>query len=229
MLHYRTSVLSILFATACVTSVCAQPVPVHTFTNPNSSNPDFFANAVAIDGNYALVGARTEDTGATDAGLAFLYDVTTGNLLRIADLSPAAGDNFGWSVAVRGDYVAIGAPSDNTGGNDAGRAFLFSASTGNLLHSFSGPGAAAGDRFGDSVAISGNHVLIAATFDRSFVLRGGQAFMFDARGSSASFKLRGRRLTVARASESDILHFEPQFALMKPAVAKTAIRYGFAA
>jgi len=112
-LNYYTYILTPVVLAVFAIALHAQPTPIHTFTNPNSSNPDSFGSAVAIDGNYALVGARTDDTGATDAGRAFLYDLTTGNLLRaFADPNPAAGDNFGYSIAVKDDYVLIGAPSD---------------------------------------------------------------------------------------------------------------------
>ena len=39
--------------------------------------------------------------------------------------SPAALDSFGWSVAISGTQVLIGAHEDDTGGSEAGIAYVF--------------------------------------------------------------------------------------------------------
>src|SRR5688572_16644532 len=77
-----------------------------------------------------------------------------GDLIRtLANPGPALADQFGTSVAADGDYVAVGAPFDDTGATDAGAVYVFNRLTGNLLHTIPNPSPAAGDRFGHAVAL----------------------------------------------------------------------------
>ncbi len=78
------------------------------------------------------------------------------------------GDNFGISVAISGDYAVVGSPNASVSGSTLqGAAYVF-VRTGNIwrqdikLTNFSG---SAGDRFGSSVAISGNNVVIGSPYD----------------------------------------------------------------
>jgi hypothetical protein len=93
--------------------------------DPTSTLTEWFGTAVAISGNRVLVGAYRDDTGATDAGAAYLFDATTGMFLRtIANPSPVANDQFGTSVAISGNRAVIGAPKGAALGA-AGAAFSF--------------------------------------------------------------------------------------------------------
>ena len=52
----------------------------------------------------------------------------------------SANDQFGYSVSVDGNYAIIGAPyEDDSGGTDSGKAYIFDATTGSLLHTLSNP------------------------------------------------------------------------------------------
>ena len=81
-------------------------------------------------------------------------------------LRTSASDNFGRSVAISGNYAVIGAyGEDDAGGTDSGKAYIFDATTGSLLHTLNNPNAystSADDYFGTSVAISGNRVVVGA-------------------------------------------------------------------
>ena len=64
---------------------------------------------MALDGNNVLIGARYDDTNGTDVGQAHLFDLS-GNLLQtFDDPTPTTEDLFGWSVALDGNNVLIGA------------------------------------------------------------------------------------------------------------------------
>ena len=88
-------------------------------------------------------------------------------------------DYFGWSVAIDGNNVLIGAYGDDTSGYYVGQAHLFDATTGNLLQTFNDPTAwTLHDYFGNSVAIDGNNVLIGTAYDDSNGGDVGQAYLF---------------------------------------------------
>ncbi|MDH3312059.1 MAG: FG-GAP repeat protein [Nitrosopumilus sp.] len=57
----------------------------------------------------------------------------------IANPAPAVDDDFGRSVSISGDNVLVAAPGDDTEVRDAGAAYLFDATTGNLLQTFLNP------------------------------------------------------------------------------------------
>ena len=99
-----------------------------TFTNPTPAASDWFGCSVAAVGtDRVLIGAHCDDTGATDAGAAYLFSTNGTLLTTFTNPTPAAGDWFGYSVAAVGtDRVLIGAHCDDTGATDAGAAYLFS-------------------------------------------------------------------------------------------------------
>jgi len=113
---------------------------IHTFNNPTPVAGDHFGVAVSIDVNNVLVGADLDNTNASNAGSAYLFDGTTGSLLQtFNNPTPVADDNFGASVSIDGNNVLVGAFNDDTNATGAGSAYLFDATTGNLIHTFNNP------------------------------------------------------------------------------------------
>ncbi|UCB52540.1 MAG: FG-GAP repeat protein [Candidatus Zixiibacteriota bacterium] len=107
-----------------------------------------------------IVGANLSDAGGTDAGRAYVYSGQTGGLLWTFT-GEAAEDHFGRSVSGAGDVdndgysdLIVGAPMSDSGGADAGRAYVYSGQTGGLLWTFTGE--AADDYFGWSVSGAGD-------------------------------------------------------------------------
>ena len=165
---------------------------LHTLDNPNAystSANDQFGFAVAIDGNYAIVGAYVEaDTGGIRAGKAYIFDVTTGALVHTLDNPTAYGtsqnDYFGSSVAISGNYAIVGTyAEDDAGGNTSGKAYIFNVTTGALVHTLDNPNAydtSDDDRFGHSVSISGNYAILGAYMEDDANGTGsGKAYIFD--------------------------------------------------
>ncbi len=80
-----------------------------------------------MDGDFVLIGVtRHDNTLGNDVGQAHLFDLS-GNLLQtFSNPTPAEGDRFG-HVAIDGNRIVIGAPSDDTQGTDVGQAYLYTA------------------------------------------------------------------------------------------------------
>lgn len=103
---------------------------LHSIIDPNAyglRDGDEFGSSVDISGNYAIVGARGEDiANYTDNGKAYIFDVVTGELVTtLANPSVTGSDNFGYAVAISGNYIAAGAwQEDNTYAN-SGAAYLY--------------------------------------------------------------------------------------------------------
>jgi hypothetical protein len=166
---------------------------LHTLNNPNSYSTfteDYFGFSVSVSGNYAIVGAYQEDEpNRTDAGKAYIYDVSTGALLHTlydpnAYSSLSNQDYFGYSVAISGNRAIVGAyAEDEIGQAGSGKAYIFDVVTGNLLQTLNNPNAystAEFDRFGAQVAISGNLALVSAhTEDDEDGENSGKVYVFD--------------------------------------------------
>ena len=151
---------------------------------------DEFGTTVAVSADTAVVGAPGDDhAGGVDAGSAYVFvrngaNWTEQQKLTASDAAP--GDVFG-SVALSGDTIAVGALGDDTqGGGSAGSVYVFvrsgtiwveqqhlTASDGDL-----------GDRFGSSVAISGNTLVVGASYD-------DHGAGFSAEGSAYVFVRQG--------------------------------------
>jgi len=89
---------------------------------------DDFGYAVAIDGNVAVVGEHGYDVFK---GAAHIFRFNGADWVKEAELAPnflRDFDNFGWSVAVDGDTVVVGAPyHEHIAGHDEnyGIAFVY--------------------------------------------------------------------------------------------------------
>jgi len=155
---------------------------LHTLENPTPATNDQFGTAVSLSGNRALVGVQNDDTSASNAGAAYLFDATTGTLARTflnPGPSPIASDNFGFAVAQYGDRALISATGDDRGATNAGAAYLFDTGTGALLRTFLNPTPANADQFGVDVALFGDRALISTINDDTGALNAGAAYLFD--------------------------------------------------
>jgi len=108
-----------------------------TLDNPNAfstSAGDQFGYSVSISDNYAIVGALGEDdSDGSGSGKAYIFDITTGNLVATLDnpnaFSTSAGDQFGYSVSIDGNYAIVGAyQEDDASGDLSGKAYIFELS-----------------------------------------------------------------------------------------------------
>jgi cyclophilin family peptidyl-prolyl cis-trans isomerase len=100
-------------------------------TASDGAQSDNFGYSVAIDGYYAIVGAYKNDDNGTDSGSAYIFepnDLDPNNWDQKAKLTAsdaAAGDYFGYSVAIGGGHALVGAYKNDDNGSDSGSAYVF--------------------------------------------------------------------------------------------------------
>ena len=133
---------------------------------------DVFGSFVAIDGDTAVVGALSDDVGASiDQGSAYVFTRSGTVWTQQAQLlatGGAAGDGLGSSVAIDGDTVIVGAYLDDVGANtNQGSAYVFTrtGTTWTQQAQLISLGGATSDTFGISVALSGNTAIVGAYLD----------------------------------------------------------------
>ncbi len=155
----------------------------------NTGNSDIFGCSVAASGDTVVVGARGEgssamgvngdqsNNGASGSGAAYVF-VRNGTAwsqqayLKASNTN--AGDSFGFSVAVSGGTIAIGAQCEdsnatgvngdqsNNGAKDSGAAYVFvqNGTTWSQQAYLKASNTGAHDRFGSSLSMSGDSVAV---------------------------------------------------------------------
>jgi uncharacterized repeat protein (TIGR01451 family) len=92
-----------------------------------------FGWSLSVSGDNALVGARSGDGPAAQAGAAYAYvraGTTWTQEQKLVAPDAATGDGFGSAVSLDGNLAAMGAPlDDTTGGADAGSVYIFRRSS----------------------------------------------------------------------------------------------------
>ncbi len=147
---------------------------VHKFaTDPEIDDGASFGAGVALQGNTALISATDFDFPEPGAGIAFLYDLDTGEVLREFVPPQIVRDgNFGADVALYDRWAIIGDPGPRLPGQETVRKiYIFDTETGDLAHTLTSPPAFSDELFGDSFVVS-DGLLIANSIART-------PFMFD--------------------------------------------------
>lgn len=131
---------------------------------------DFFGVSVALSDGVAVVGAYLTDEGEMNSGSAYVYRFNGSTWMeeqKLVASDGAADDRFGGSVAVSGDVVVVGAVQDDDYGTDSGSAYVYRVNGSVWIEEVKllPTDGAARDKFGVSVAVSGNLVAIGAYMD----------------------------------------------------------------
>lgn len=176
---------------------------IRSHVSPNAEQGGTFGGSVAglrdINGDGRgdyLVAAYIEDgLGATDSGRVYVYSGATGGLIRThSSPAPESFGRFGVSIAAiddlsgdgRGDYI-IGSEHTVSGDNNAGRAYVFSGSTGNQLRSHLSPNSQSSGYFSGAVAGipdcnndgRGDYAIGAAYEDVGGVNEAGRVYLYS--------------------------------------------------
>jgi hypothetical protein len=154
---------------------------VHIYTNPMSgvlsrtllppapTTADMFGQKLfGVGDDDVLISAPGNDTGATNAGAAYLYSAASGALRQaFYHPEPAAGDRFGSAAAVvgGGEYTVIGASLRNS---EVGVAYVFRTDTGRWIARIPNPDPVNVRNFGGAIEAAPGGVFISG-----FGLRGG--------------------------------------------------------
>lgn len=133
-----------------------------------ASGANNFGISVAVDGSTAVVGARTNGPNST-LGAAYVFVESGGTWSQQAELTASDGatdDQFGYSVAVSGSTIVVGAPQHpfSLGGSGPGKAYVFveNGGTWSQQAELKASDGAVGDSFGYSVAASGGAAVVGA-------------------------------------------------------------------
>ncbi len=145
---------------------------------------DQLGAAIAIDGGRVVVGAPSADGVGSDSGAAYVFDATTGlELLKLEPADAAAGNQFGYSVAMDGGLVVVGS---------LGAAYLFDVETGQELEKLLPIGGSTTlglSGFGEAVDIDAGLVVVGARLENGVSGISGAAYVYDAASGNQLHRL----------------------------------------
>lgn len=148
-----------------------------------------FGSAVDIDGNTAAVAGSGFRFSNFPEGAVYVYvrESATWTLqqsLTARDDEPEAEDSFGWSVALNGNTLVVGAMGDSTGGLVAGAAYVYvrDGQTWSLQQKLIANDAAPFSQFGISVDITEDTIVVGAYGDDDSGYGTGAAYIFHRDG-----------------------------------------------
>ncbi|MBV6495985.1 MAG: hypothetical protein DCC44_09955 [Acidobacteria bacterium] len=141
---------------------------------------DYFGASVAIQGNLAVVGSRFDNSAQGSAYVFELVGTTWTEVQKLTASDAAPNAYFGYSVAIAGDTIIVGALGA-LGFQGAAYVFVFSSPTWVEQQKLTATGGASGDLFGASVAAYGDTAIVGAFGVSSGT---GSAYVFERSGSS---------------------------------------------
>ena len=153
---------------------------LHTINNPTPETDDFFGISTTINGKNLIVSVDRDNTGASNAGSIYIYDLPTGALLHsINNPTPEANDNFGNRTIIDGNNLIVGVSSDDTGASNAGSIYIYDIPTGTLLHTINNPTPEAYDFFGSNTNIVGDNLIVGVSLDDTGASDSGSIYIYD--------------------------------------------------
>lgn len=153
------------------------------------ADDDYFGVAVDISGDYAVVGANGENGGGTNRGAAYVFyrnqggDNNWGEVKKLVAIDTQDSDGFGYSVAIDGDTIIVGASGEDGTGEDQGAAYIFYRDFGGIDNWGQAKKLVAGDvadenQFGYDVDISGDVAVVGSPNEPGEGTQRGAAYVF---------------------------------------------------
>ncbi|KAK7237652.1 hypothetical protein SO694_00098076 [Aureococcus anophagefferens] len=179
----------------------------------DAAEDDYFGFSVAVSGDLVVVGAWGNADAGDESGSAYVFRTTNdgttwSETAKLLASDAAAGDWFGYSVAVSGDLVVVGAPYNynDDAGDEPGSAYVFRTTNAGAswtqVAKLVASDAAAYDWFGTSVAVSGDLVVVGADGNDDAGSDSGSAYVFRTTNDGASWT-QVAKLVASDAAEDD--------------------------
>ena len=172
---------------------------------------EIFGYSVAVDGDTMVAAAPYDNDNGNASGSAYVFIRQSGTWSQAAKLTASDGalyDQFGYSIAVDGDTVVVGASLDDDNGSTSGSAYVFTkpengwTSTSTAAKLTASDGAAA-DWFGASVAVDGDTVVAGAYGDDDNGDKSGSAYLFTKPENGWTSTNTAAKLTASDGAASD--------------------------
>ena len=177
-----------------------------------------FGYSVALKGATLVIGANLDDDNGSFSGSVYIYDLTKssgddGFETKIIASDGAAGDQFGFSVAIDGDTIMVGAWSDDDNGTDSGSVYIYNGTFGSgnsetepqITKTFlTSSDNASFDYFGYAVALDGTTLVVSSPTDSyDGKSRVGSVYVYDLKKSPGDIDFE-RKITPSDGAEGEL-------------------------
>jgi len=137
--------------------------------------------AFAIDDDLIAIGSPLVDGDQINSGAAFLFSISTGDLLMEfrPEIDMQSG-YFGSSVALKNGILGVGAIKENGNANSSGSAYLYDTATGEMIYRLIASDGTIHDSFGSAIAINDKIIVVGASDAAGDVWsNSGAIYMYD--------------------------------------------------
>ena len=147
------------------------------------ADDDYFGWSIAVGHNKVAVGALHDDDNGTSSGSVYVYDLDGSNEFKITASDAQADDRFGESVAIGNNKIVVGAPYEDDPGSFSGSVYVYDMDGTNEIK-ISSSDIEVDDRFGHSVAVGNNKIVVGAPHERGSAFYGGSVYVYDLDGTN---------------------------------------------
>ena len=146
-------------------------------------NYDFFGNSIDMHNNKIIIGSFRDDADYLNSGSAYLYKFINNqfeNILKITAYDESLNDNFGQSVAIYNDFLAIGSLDDDNGIN-SGSVYIYQINDDQIIEEikYIGDDVNTYDEFSGSLSLYNNHLLVGSQYDDDLGDASGSAYLLN--------------------------------------------------
>ena len=162
---------------------------LHWSQQQKISGASGFASSLAIDTDTLIVGSPNQNSNTGAAYVYYRTDATWSQQAQLTADDGAANDRFGAAVDVDGDRAVVGAPGvQNATG--AAYTYLRTNSTWAPHQKLTLATSAAGDNFGNAVALAGERMVVGAYLRDVNRTSGGVTTTYTDEGSAYAYGLK---------------------------------------
>ncbi len=152
-----------------------------------------YGSSVAIDGDYLVVGAPSENNEA-GAVLVFERDPATNKWTEIRKVTgEAIRDNFGKSVAIQGNIFVVGASRNDGIADDAGAVYVYKLDDDGFSQKIENINAPEGSRFGSNIDLDLPYLVVGAPLEDDLSESGGAVYVYKFKEDESGFDVAEQR------------------------------------
>ncbi len=174
---------------------------------------DHFGDSIGMSGTTLVVGVYGKDDNGARSGAAYVYDRDHGGsnrwglVRKLLAPDGAEFDDFGLSVGISADTIAVGSLDDSLG-NASGAVYLFERHEGGsdnwgFVKKLTASDGAEDDGFGGSLGISGDTLVVGAPGNDDAGSESGSAYVFERDHGGSGNWGEVKKLVAGDATASD--------------------------
>ena len=149
----------------------------------DTADDDYFGWSIAVGHNKVAVGALHDDDNANGSGSVYVYDLDGTNEIKITASDAQANDRFGEALAIGNNKIVVGVPYEDDPDWQSGAVYVYDMDGTNELK-ISSSDIENDDRFGTSVAVGNNKIVVGAPHERGSAFYGGSVYVYDLDGTN---------------------------------------------